>query len=369
MRKWQRLLDECCRSVEELQGMLGLDADEMEKLHGIEEKYPVCVPEYYLGLIDPADRHDPIRKMAIPDTMEFSEGGSADTSGEGDNTVLQGMQHKYSQTALILSTNQCAMYCRHCFRKRLVGLSSEEIAETLPEMAEYVRQHPLINNILISGGDSFLNSNEIIRRYLDVFTEIPSLQFIRFGTRTPVSFPQRITEDEGELLSILREYSRKKQIIIVTQFNHPREITPESRKAVDELRAAGCTIRNQTVLLKGVNDEPAVLALLMNKLVSIGVAPYYVFQCRPVEGVQNQFQVPILRGSRIVDLAKAGMSGPAKAFRYAMSHPTGKIEILGQYGDRMLFKYHQAKYDKDQARIFTRAVSDTECWFDDPDDV
>ena len=236
-------------------------------------------------------------------------------------------------------------------------------------MAEYVRQHPLINNILISGGDSFLNSNEIIRRYLDVFTEIPSLQFIRFGTRTPVSFPQRITEDEGELLSILREYSRKKQIIIVTQFNHPREITPESRKAVDELRAAGCTIRNQTVLLKGVNDEPAVLALLMNKLVSIGVAPYYVFQCRPVEGVQNQFQVPILRGSRIVDLAKAGMSGPAKAFRYAMSHPTGKIEILGQYGDRMLFKYHQAKYDKDQARIFTRAVSDTECWFDDPDDV
>ena len=241
--------------------------------------------------------------------------------------------------------------------------------ETLPEMAEYVRQHPLINNILISGGDSFLNSNEIIRRYLDVFTEIPSLQFIRFGTRTPVTFPQRITEDDGELLSILSEYSRKKQIIVVTQFNHPREITPESRKAVDELRAAGCTIRNQTVLLKGVNDEPAVLALLMNKLVSTGVAPYYVFQCRPVEGVQNQFQVPILRGSRIVDLAKAGMSGPAKAFRYAMSHPTGKIEILGQYGDRMLFKYHQAKYDKDQARIFTRAVSDTECWFDDPDDV
>ena len=101
MRKWQRLLDECCRSVEDLQGMLGLDADEMEKLHGIEEKYPVCVPDYYLGLIDPADRQDPIRKMAIPDSMEFSEGGSADTSGEGDNTVLQGMQHKYSQTALM----------------------------------------------------------------------------------------------------------------------------------------------------------------------------------------------------------------------------------------------------------------------------
>lgn len=367
MKKWQKLLEESYRSVEEISGMLGLDADELEKLHGIEEKYPVCITDYYLRLIDPDDRHDPIRKMAVPDAMEFSEGGSTDTSGESDNTVIQGMQHKYTQTALVLSTNQCAMYCRHCFRKRLVGLSSEEIAEKLPEMVKYAEEHPFINNILISGGDSFLNTDDVIRRYLDAFTSVPTIQFIRFGTRTPVTFPQRITEDDGELASILREYSSKKQIIIVTQFNHPREITAEARKAIDELRDAGCTIRNQTVLLKGVNDEPAVLALLMNKLIAAGVAPYYVFQCRPVEGVKNQFQVPILRGSRIIDLAKASMSGPAKAFRYAMSHPTGKIEILGQYGDRMLFRYHQAKYDKDQARIFTRALSETECWFDDPD--
>ena len=149
MKKWQKLLEESYRSVEEISGMLGLDADELEKLHGIEEKYPVCITDYYLRLIDPDDRHDPIRKMAVPDAMEFSEGGSTDTSGESDNTVIQGMQHKYTQTALVLSTNQCAMYCRHCFRKRLVGLSSEEIAEKLPEMVKYAEEHPFINNILI----------------------------------------------------------------------------------------------------------------------------------------------------------------------------------------------------------------------------
>ena len=137
--------------------MLGLDADELEKLHGIEEKYPVCITDYYLHLIDPDDRHDPIMKMAVPDAMEFSEGGSTDTSGESDNTVIQGMQHKYTQTALVLSTNQCAMYCRHCFRKRLVGLSSEEIAEKLPEMVKYAEEH-----IKESGdGDNTINTSVV----------------------------------------------------------------------------------------------------------------------------------------------------------------------------------------------------------------
>ena len=181
-------------------------------------------------------------------------------------------------------------------------------------------------------------------------------------TRKIMSLPDVRVSTTCVRVPVMRAHS----VAINAEFEKPVSVE-EARKAIDELRNAGCTIRNQTVLLKGVNDEPAVLALLMNKLIAAGVAPYYVFQCRPVEGVKNQFQVPILRGSRIIDLAKASMSGPAKAFRYAMSHPTGKIEILGQYGDRMLFRYHQAKYDKDQARIFTRALSETECWFDDPD--
>ena len=362
MNNWKERLEKCYRSVSELKDRFSFSDEEVSRLMEIEEKYPVCIPEYYLDLIDVDDRRDPIRKMCIPDAMEFSSGGEKDTSGEADNTVVQGMQHKYSQTALILSTNQCAMYCRHCFRKRLVGLSSEEIASHLPEMRDYVSSHTEINNVLISGGDAFLNSNEVIERYLKTFMPIENIEFIRFGTRTPVSFPYRITEDE-ELLGILERYGRDKSIIIVTQFNHPKEISEEAVKAVKLLLSAGCMVRNQTVLLKGVNDSSDVLSTLMNKLVSTGVMPYYIFQCRPVEGVKNQFQVPLVKGVSTVDEGKNRMSGPAKAIRYVMSHPRGKIEILGRVGDELLFKFHQAKYKEDEARIFTRPVVMDECWF------
>ena len=361
-KNWKELLDQSIRKAEELQAFLGLNEEETKQMAGIIERYPLCVNPYYLSLIDKDDPNDPIRKMCIPDVHEFSEGGQRDTSGEADNTVIQGMQHKYRQTALILSTNQCAMYCRHCFRKRMVGASSDELARQLPVMADYVRRHKEINNVLISGGDAFMNSNETIEKYLRYFSEIPNLDFIRFGSRIPVVLPQRVTQDDV-LMSILKKYGEKKQIIIVTQFNHPRELTPDAVLAIRRLRSVGCIVRNQTVLLKGVNDYSDVLARLMNQLVSCGVIPYYIFQCRPVSGVQNQFQVPLLIGIEIVEGAKKLMNGQSKSVRYAMSHPTGKIEILGKSGsNQMLFKYHQAKYEKDNGRIFTQKVDDTQCW-------
>ena len=359
---WKDMLKNSIRDVEQLRKVLALSEEEARQMGEIIERYPLCVNSYYLSLIDKDDPKDPIRKMCIPDIHEFSEGGQADTSGEADNTVVQGMQHKYAQTALILSTNQCAMYCRHCFRKRMVGASSDEVARQLPVMADYVRRHTEINNVLISGGDAFLNSNETIEKYLQYFTGIPTLDFIRFGTRIPVVLPQRILQD-SELLQILETYGKRRQIIIVTQFNHPRELTPEAVRAVGMLRAAGCIVRNQTVLLKGVNDDAEVLARLMNGLVACGIIPYYIFQCRPVAGVQNQFQVPFLRGIEIVEDAKKQMNGQAKSVRYAMSHPTGKIEILGRIGpNQMLFKYHQAKYQQDHGRVFTQDVEDSQCW-------
>ncbi len=362
MMSWENLLKQSVRKAEDLKELLGLTDEETAKLQEIADRYPLCVNPYYLGLIDPKDRNDPIRKMSVPDAVEFSAGGAADTSGEGDNTVLPGMQHKYRQTVMILSTDQCAMYCRHCFRKRLVGTSSEEVSGHLPDMAEYITNHKEINNALISGGDSFLNSNAVIERYLDCFSRIEHLDFIRFGTRIPVVLPQRITEDE-ELLDILKRYCQKKQIIIVTQYNHPRELTPESKKAVAMLRGIGCAVRNQTVLLHGVNDNPGVMAELMNGMVSCGILPYYIFQCRPVAGVKNQFQVPFLQGIRIVDEARLYMNGQAKGARYALSHVTGKIEIIGVDDDgQMIFKYHQAKYARDNARIFRIKLEETQAW-------
>lgn len=362
---WQELLKTSIRSAQALAEEFGFTEGEKERLEILTQQYPVCINPYYLGLIDKSDPEDPIRKMAVPDAKEFTPGGSFDTSGESDNTKIRGMQHKYKQTALILSTNQCAMYCRHCFRKRLVGLSDEEVASHLPEMVRYVEDHTGINNVLISGGDAFLNSTGKLRQYLDHFTSILHLDFIRFGTRVPVVLPQRIYEDES-LLDLLKEYGMKKQIFIVTQFNHPREITEASARALRALRESGCVIRNQTVLLKGVNDDPAVLAQLQNNLVAHGVIPYYIFQCRPVSGVKNQFQVPFLRAVRIVEDAKAEMNGQAKSVRYMMSHPSGKIEILGPLSeDQFLFRYHQFKYEKDASRMFTVSIREDHTWLDE----
>ncbi len=359
---WQEILAGSCCSIEEVAPELGLSDEETAAVSAITEKYPMCVNPYYYSLIDKKNPDDPVRRMCIPSPVEFSAGGCEDTSGESSNTVVQGMQHKYRQTTLILSTNQCAMYCRHCFRKRMVGVPESETVRHLTEMISYVKEHPEINNVLVSGGDAFLNSDSILRRYLEGFLPLPNVGFIRFGTRTPVVLPQRITGDP-ELTKLLSEYGTEKRVYIVTQFNHPNEITMWSKEAVRQLQAAGCIIRNQTVLLKGVNDNPEVLGSLQNGLAALGVVPYYVFQCRPVAGVLNQFQVPLLQGLHIFNSARTLMNGMAKSARYVLSHPTGKIEIVGvpEEGE-MLFRYHQSKFMKDESRLFRMAVSDTQCW-------
>ena len=351
-------------TTQEIAEILALNEREREELDQISGIYPVRVTPYYLNLIDPEDPDDPIRKMCIPKGMEMNPEGLEDTSGEYDNTVLKGMQHKYRQTTLILSTNQCAMYCRHCFRKRMVGSSGRELASHIPEMAEYVRNHPEVNNVLISGGDSFMNSNDVITQYLEAFTAIDHLDFIRFGTRTPVVLPTRITDDP-ELARILREYGRKKQIIIVTHYNHPKELTEKSLEAIRILQDSGCLIRNQTVFLRGINDDPQILATLMNQLVSVGIIPYYLFQCRPVKGAKGQFQIPILEGFRIFSEARKYMNGMAKSVRYAMSHYRGKIEIVGPISEKkMLFTYHQAKYPEDHDKVFTVELKPDQTWLD-----
>ena len=345
--------------------MLGLNEADSAQMARILAQFPMSVPRYYLSLINWDDENDPIRKMCIPSVRETDLSGSFDTSGEASNTVVVGMQHKYHATALILSTNRCAMYCRHCFRKRLVGLSDAEIASHLDEMIAYIKEHKEISNVLISGGDAFLNDNEVIEEYLSRLCEIDHLDMIRFGTRVPVSFPQRVTSDPN-LIALLKKYNEKKQLFVITHFNHPNEITPESTAAVRAILSAGIPIRNQTVLLHGVNDDSEVLGTLLRRLIRIGVIPYYVFQCRPVSGVKNQFSVPFLRGIQVVEGAKRMQNGQGKSLRYALSHPTGKIEILGTVGgNRMLFKYHQAKYDKDAGRMFTMDLDENQTWLGD----
>ena len=364
MTTWQEELAQNITTAQQLAAYLPLSDEETARIAAVVERYPMSISRYYLSLIDPHDPDDPIRKMAVPSGSEMLSGGSFDTSGEQSNTKMGGLQHKYAQTTLLLSTNQCAMYCRHCFRKRLVGLSDEEIMTQFDQMAEYIREHEELSNVLVSGGDSLLNSNRVIDYYLSNLTPIRHLDFIRFGSRLPVTFPQRIYDDP-ELLAMLKRYNQAKRLYVITQFNHPKELTAESQRALDALLDCGIVVSNQTVLLKGVNDDPAVLSSLMRGLTKCGVAPYYVFQCRPVTSVQSQFQVPLIQGVGIIDEARTQLGGPAKRFRYCLSHPTGKIEILGQLGEEMLFKYHQSKYVENQNRIFTLPVAPDQCWLDE----
>jgi len=351
-------------TIEQLKDFIDLSPKEEKKLRQITQRHPMRVTAYYMSLIDWDDPYDPIRKMAIPSFEEFNLQGSYDTSGEAENTKLSGLQHKYQETALILATNKCATYCRHCFRKRLVGLQTKEIIERFEDAAEYIKQHEQINNVLITGGDPLVLENGIIEQFLSILSDFPQLKFMRFGSRAPVTFPSRFEDDE--LLRILSRYSRPdRRIYVVTQFNHPNEITKQSIKAVDNLIKSGVIVNNQTVLLKGVNDNPTTIANLQNRLVSIGVNPYYIFQCRPVKRVKQHFQVPLCRGIEIIEKAKEHCNGHSKRFRYIMSHRTGKIEILGIFDNEIYFKYHQAKNRKKLGKIFTRPVNENAGWLDD----
>lgn len=363
MVEHKKLVD-CICSVEQLANYADLSSKEKGQLEKVVQAHPMRVSPYYMSLINWNDPHDPIRKMALPSLEELNLEGFYDTSGEAENTKMPGLQHKYSETALVLATNRCATYCRHCFRKRLVGLPTEEIVKRFEDAAEYIEKHEEINNVLISGGDPFVLSNEVIERFLEVLTKIDHLSFIRFGSRTPVTLPSRLSDPV--LLALFKKYSKiDRRLYVVTQFNHPREITPQSISAVSNLINAGVLLSNQTVLLKGVNDDPDTLATLMNRLVSIGVTPYYVFQCRPVKRVKSHFQVPICEGVRIVEKAKANCNGHSKRFKYAMSHKTGKVEILGILDGEIYFKYHEAKNRENLGMMFKRRVDEKAGWLDD----
>jgi lysine 2,3-aminomutase len=359
-----KTLEKSICTVEQLKSYVDLSPNEEKQLEQVVQAHPMRVSLYYMSLINWNDPNGSIRKMALPSSEELNLEGFYDTSGEAENTKMPGLQHKYSETALILATNRCATYCRYCFRKRLVGLPSEEIIKRFEDAAEYIEKHREINNVLISGGDPLVLSNEVIERFLETLTAIDHLSFIRFGSKVPVTLPDRLADPE--LLDIFKKYSQSdKRLYVVTQFNHPREITPQSIGAVSNLIETGVMLSNQTVLLRGVNDDPDTLASLMNRLVSIGVTPYYVFQCRPVKRVKHHFQVPICEGVRIVEKAKENCNGHSKRFKYVMSHKTGKIEILGIINDEIYFKYHEAKNRENLGVMFKRRVDEKAGWLDD----
>ncbi len=242
-----------------------------------------------------------------------------------------------------------------------MGYSNKEINNTLNETVDYLSSHEEITNVLLTGGDSFCLTDEQIEDYLQHLTAIEHLNFIRFGTRAPVVYPERITP---ELVAIFKKYVQKKEIIIVTQFNHPRELTKEAIQGIKMLRNAGISINNQAVILKGVNDDPEVMAALLNGLNRVGINPYYVFQCRPVKAVKIGFQKTLLESYKLIETTRTKLDGLSKRFKLIMSHPRGKIEIVGIHDNQMVFRFHQAKDPADHDKMFIRDIDEDAQWLD-----
>jgi KamA family protein len=324
---------------------------------------PYRVPKFYREHIAKSGYYDRLKRIVEPSLREFASPGKLDTSAEADNTVVAGLQHKYPRTGLLLVTKQCAAFCRYCFRKRFVGASDAEVAPDYARVAEYIRRHPEMNNVLLSGGDPLMLSSRRLNRILDHLLPIPHLTSIRFGSKTPVFNPRRLA-DESLLELFERIRSAGKSPVIVAHFDHFAEFSTESQARIRQYQSIGVQFLNQMVLLAGVNDDADTIAATFEKCHAMGVRPYYLFQTRPVLGASH-FQVPLRRGVAIVHDVNRKLSGIQKTFRYIMSHETGKIEILDvDAGNRIHLRYHQCRDPARIGRVFSRYCPPDACWLD-----
>ncbi|HUT29310.1 MAG TPA: KamA family radical SAM protein [Sedimentisphaerales bacterium] len=325
---------------------------------------PAQVTHFYLEHMRRSGYYHQLRRIVEPSEQELTAPGWWDTSGEHACTVITGLQHKFPQTALILVADACFSYCRFCFRSRFVGRSSHEIAVDYPKIAEYIRQRPQINNVLLSGGDPLMLDTERLNDILDHLLPIPHLSTIRIGTRAIVYYPARFNDEQLGLM-FERILQAGKTAVLVTHINHFAEVSNEAERHLSNLRKLGVLLYNQTVLLKDVNDDPAILASTFRELHALGVRPYYLFQARPVKGASH-FQVPLRRGVEIVHSVNRLLSGIEKTFRYIVSHSTGKIEILDVGEDNRLYmRYHQHTDGPKIGRIFSRPCPEETSWLDD----
>lgn len=371
---WGMELRNNVNSIDKLKMYIDLQPEEEKRLREVVEKHPMNIPRYYLGLIDENDPEDPIRKLAFPSEEELViEGAMGETTkdpyGDDKHNKGNGILHKYPYSALIVATDYCSMYCRHCFRKAIVGLPNDKTVENFQNALEYIKEHKEITNVIISGGDPMLVDTSKLKRMLEGLKEIDHVNYVRIGTRTPVVYPMRFFDEE--LMAYLKEFNKVKTLYIPTHFNHVKEITPLAKEAVLKIREAGITVNNQAVLLKGVNDSVEDLENLMNGLTSIGVNPYYLYQCMPVSRVRNHFQVPLKQGIDMVDTVKQKLDGYAKRFKFIMGHDIGKIEIVGRMDDKLVLKHIHSRPEKPEeaSSMKIMQLNDTAGWLDDMDEI
>ena len=327
-RDWQWQLRNRITSLGQLHGVVTLTPEEEEGVAECLARLRMAITPYYASLIDPDDPNCPVRRQAIPVVQELHLGDSdmADPLDEDVDSPVPHVTHRYPDRVLFLVTSVCSMYCRHCTRRRFAGHTDRAISrDEIMEGVRYVQNTPQIRDVLISGGDPLTLTDDALEFIVRELRAIPHVEIIRIGTRTPVVMPQRITD---ELCAMLKKYH---PIWLNTHFNHPKEITPESRRACEMLVDAGIPVGNQSVLLKGVNDCPHIMKKLVHELVKMRVRPYYLYQCDLSTGIEH-FRTSVGKGIEIIERLRGHTSGFAVP-TYVIDAPGGggKIPVAPDY--------------------------------------
>lgn len=326
---WRAQLRASVRSAGDLEKALHLTPEEREGARRAEhDGLPIAITPYYLSLCDPADARCPIRRQCVPRVEESTNapGDMVDPLGEVDHEVAPHLVRRYPDRVLLIATDRCAVYCRFCTRSRIVGDGGGPAPfDRLEPAFAFIASHPEIRDVIVSGGDPMAMATDRLDRLLGRIRAIPSVETIRLATRVPVTLPMRIT---SELLEALRKHH---PVWVMTHFNHPKELTPESIAACTRLADAGFPVMNQTVLLAGVNDDAATIESLCRGLVRARVRPYYLLQTDPVRGTSH-LRTPLARGVEIIGQLQGRLSGIALP-KLICDTPggRGKVPLLPDY--------------------------------------
>ncbi|MCB1071000.1 MAG: KamA family radical SAM protein [Kiritimatiellae bacterium] len=307
---WRWQLRQRAREAETLSRWFRLTDTEREALRQLDRRMPVGLTPYYASLIDDEDPACPIRKTKIPrlDELRLAPGEVSDPLGEDAHRPVPGVIHTYPDKALLLVTDFCATYCRYCTRGRMVGRGDYvPDAAVWDQALDYIARTPAIRDVLLTGGDPLILSDEKLASLLERLRTIPHVEFLRIGTKVPAVLPQRITP---ELVALLKQFH---PLFMSLHFIHPRELTPEARAACERLADAGIPLGGQMVLLKGVNDDPAIMKALVLGQLRCRVKPYYLHQCDAIEGSEH-FRTPVRKGIELLQALHGHTTG------YAVPH-------------------------------------------------
>jgi lysine 2,3-aminomutase len=342
---WRWQLRNRITKAEQLKLLLNLSQDEVEAIEVSKGRLATAITPYFAKLMSRTDSNCPIRRQAIPTMEEFhvSPHDLLDPCAEDENSPVRGLVHRYPDRVLLLVTDKCAVYCRYCTRRRMVGSSEKCISEEeLDQAIGYIQANKKIRDVLISGGDPLLFEDDHLESILAKVRKVPHVEIIRIGTRVPVTLPQRVTPS---LVAMLKKYH---PLWMSIHFSHPKEITKEVRKSCGMLAEAGIPLGSQTVLLRGINDRPSTMKRLMHELLKTRVRPYYIYQCDLAMGTEH-FRTPIAVGINIIEKLRGHTTGYAvpsfviDAPGGGGKIPVGPTYLISQDKGKMVLRNYQGK--------------------------